>query len=236
MSGTLRLVLVGSAVLIGTAALAQMAPPVTTATFDLSQLPAFKGTVQQFTTTPRGDIDGLILTDGTEVKTPPHLTAAIAAAIKAGDVVTIRGLKAASILLVAASSVTNDATGVAVVDSGPGGSGKKAGWPKAGPRPVIEGIATEVQGKVKAVLHGRKGELNGALLEDGTVVRLPPHEAARLASLLVAGQTVAVRGTLSTNAYGKLIEVRALGASLDKLSEVEGPPPGKRGGPKGPKG
>ena len=46
--------------------------------YDPQQLPAQRGQVQQFTLTPRGDIDGLILTDGTEVKTPPHLSTQIA--------------------------------------------------------------------------------------------------------------------------------------------------------------
>ena len=39
--------------------------------YDPAQLPSFDGKVQQFTLTPRGEIDGLILSDGTEVKTPP---------------------------------------------------------------------------------------------------------------------------------------------------------------------
>jgi len=46
--------------------------------YDPQQLPAEQGQVQQFTLTPRGDIDGLILTGGTAVKTPPHLSSAIA--------------------------------------------------------------------------------------------------------------------------------------------------------------
>ena len=82
-------------------ALAQ-APPVpqdagATPLYDPAQLPSFNGKVQQFTLTPRGEIDGLILTDGTEVKTPPHLSTAIAYAIKPGDTVTIHGLRAAAV-------------------------------------------------------------------------------------------------------------------------------------------
>jgi hypothetical protein len=45
--------------------------------YDPSQLPAIQGTVGQYSLTPhsltpRGDVDGLILTDGTEVHMPPH--------------------------------------------------------------------------------------------------------------------------------------------------------------------
>lgn len=42
--------------------------------YDLQQLPATKGTVSRYTLTPRGDVDGLILADGTEVHFPPHLS------------------------------------------------------------------------------------------------------------------------------------------------------------------
>jgi hypothetical protein len=37
--------------------------------------------------TPRGEVDGLILNDGTEVKLPPHLTGQIVFAIRPGDAV-----------------------------------------------------------------------------------------------------------------------------------------------------
>ena len=246
MYAKLRILALCSTALVSTSAMAQSvapsqpATPTPAAVFDLQQLPAFSGKLQLFTLSPRGDIDGFLLTDGTEVKLPPHLTAEIAAAVKIGDAVTVRGLRAASIPLIAASSVTNDATGVVVVDNGPQGHGKKdrdAGGPKGGPgRVVIEGTATDLQGRVKVALHGRKGEVNGALLEDGTVLRLPPPEALRFAVMLAPGQSIAARGALRSTPYGKVMEVRAIGASLDQLSEFQGPPPGKKGGPKGPKG
>jgi hypothetical protein len=44
-----------------------------TATYDPDQLPAIQGTVAEYSLTPRGDVDGLIMTDGTEVHLPPHL-------------------------------------------------------------------------------------------------------------------------------------------------------------------
>src|SRR5882724_10485509 len=79
--------------------------------WDSSQLPETRGTVRQYTLTPRGDVDGLILTDGTEVKLPPHLTGQIVFAIRPGDAVSIRGLKARAMALVDAASITNVASG-----------------------------------------------------------------------------------------------------------------------------
>jgi hypothetical protein len=88
--------------------------------YDPAQLPSFNGKVQQFTLSPRGEIDGLILSDGTEVKTPPHLSTSIAYAIKPGDAVTIHGLRAAAIPLLQATSITDHTSGRTVVDVGPG--------------------------------------------------------------------------------------------------------------------
>ena len=103
----------------------QLAPAAgQTPLYDPQQLPAQRGQIQQFTLTPRGDIDGLILTDGTEVKTPPHLSTQIAYAIKPGDTVTIHGLHAAALPLVQAVSITDDATGRMVIDNGPPGPGR----------------------------------------------------------------------------------------------------------------
>jgi len=174
--------------------------------YDPQQLPAHRGQIQQFTLTPRGDIDGFILNDGTEVKTPPHLSTEIAYAIRAGDTVTVHGLHAAALPLVQAVSISDDATGRTVLDSGP-------------PSPGL----IEVQGRVRMTLHGPQGDVNGVLLDDGTVLRLPPPEAARFATLLQPGQVLVAEGTVVANAIGKVSEVWQLGASRDQLSPVEAP-------------
>jgi hypothetical protein len=191
--------------------------------WDPAQLPATNGTVKQYTLTPRGDVDGLILNDGTEVKLPPHLTGQIAFAIRPGDAVTIRGLKALALPLVDAAAVTNDATGATVTDNGPrGGPGRWA-------------TQQTISGRIAAVLHGKRGETNGALLDNGTILRLAPLEAERVQGWLQPGQTVTVRGASLSNPLGTVIEVSAIGASPDQLTELAvGLPAGPKGaGPKG---
>jgi hypothetical protein len=153
------------------------------ATYDPSQLPATHGKVAEYSLTPNGDVDGLILTDGTEVHLPPHLGTQLVFAVKPGDAVTIHGLRARAIPMVQAMSVTNDATGNTVTDSGAGGA--------PGPRGAEQTLTA--QGRIKAQLHGPQGDLNGALLEDGTIVRLPPPEAQRLAADLTPGAMLYVK-------------------------------------------
>jgi len=195
---------------------APLSPP--DATWDSSQLPETRGIVKQYTLTPRGDVDGLILNDGTEVKLPPHLTAQIVFAIRPGDGVSVRGLRARALPLVDATQITNIATGKSVIDNGPpDGPGRRGG-------------EQTLSGRITTVLHGKRGEVNGAVLEDGTELRLPPPEAERFGDTLRAGQTISVRGDLLETALGKLVDVRAIGTSPDQLTEIEAPRP-----PRGPK-
>jgi hypothetical protein len=202
--------------------------------YDPQQLPAQRGQVQQFTLTPRGDIDGLILTDGTEVKTPPHLSTQIAYAIRPGDTVTIHGLHAAVLPLARAVSIADDATGRTVIDNGPPGPGRA---PAAPPPPVATATSaggplpglTEVQSRVRMALHGPQGDVNGALLDDGTILRLPPPEGYRFSGLLQPGQMIVAEGTELVTAMGKVMDAQQIGASREQLSLVETPPGHGRG-------
>ncbi len=218
-------------------ALAQQAAPAAPAAaqqspYDLTQLPATQGKITRFTLTPRGDVDGFILADGTEVHLPPPMSAQVVALIKPGDSVTVHGLKARAISMVDAMSVTNDATGktLDVVGHGP-----KRGPHGPGPRRP-EGQAMQQmqdQGQVQMALHGPRGEVNGALLADGTIVRLPPPEAAKLASMLAAGQSLVVQGRGMSNDYGKVIAAREIGPSATQLTQIAFPHPHGRRGHKG---
>src|SRR5580692_8878659 len=64
-------VLLGGSTLGGFAVLAQTDQA---ALYDPAQLPETKGVVKQYTLGPRGDVDGFILVDGTEIKVAPYLS------------------------------------------------------------------------------------------------------------------------------------------------------------------
>jgi hypothetical protein len=78
--------------------------------YGLQQLPEMCGIAQRFTLTPRGELDGFLLANGTQVHLPPHLTTELAAAVRPGDPVTVRGYRSPSVPLVAAVEVTDSAT------------------------------------------------------------------------------------------------------------------------------
>lgn len=190
------------------------------AIYDPAQLPATKGVVAQYSLTPRGDVDGLILADGTEVHFPPFASTQLVFAVKPGDAVTIHGMKAKALPMVMALSITNDASGVIVQASGRG--------------PMHRGGASlEASGTVKEVLHAPRGEANGVLLSDGTIVRLPPPEARKLADALAVGKTIFVRGDGYAGGLGRVVAAREIGPDATHLTPVMAPRPegwhGRRG-------
>lgn len=91
--------------------------------------------------------------------------------------------------------------------------------------PGMQAQVTQAQGRVTATLHGPRGEANGAMLEDGTVLRLPPPEAARFADLLKPGAQVDARGPGLTSALGRLVMVQQIGTQDGQLSQVRMPVP-----------
>jgi hypothetical protein len=190
--------------------------------FDTSQLPVIKGKVAQYDLTPRGDVDGLILDDGTEVHTRPDLGLELVAAVRPGESVTIHGLKARSLKLVQALSVTGDASGQTVSDDG-----ESAGRPpRPGPGPRgRDGNPIEAQGVVKMALHGPRGDTNGVLLQDGTMIHLPPDQAAGLSDMLAPGKTILARGDGLKSGLGTVIGARAIGPDAQHLTTIAGPSP-----------
>ncbi|SIR01523.1 MULTISPECIES: hypothetical protein [Acidiphilium] len=198
-------------------------------------LPSYTGTVKHFTITPRGAIDGVILSNGTDVMFPPYLSTQIAYAVKQGDSVTIHGLKAAKEPVVQGVSITDGSH--TVTDNGP----------PAGFGPHHHGAPTRmmVQGKVAQYLYGPRGEKNGVLLDDGTALHMPPPAIAKasVANLLKPGDKIAAVGFGTTNALGSVVMVQQIGADFKDLTRIAmprpphgpgmGPGPGWHHGPHG---
>lgn len=178
-------------------------------------LPAYRGRVERFTLAPRGEADGVLLTDGTEVETPPHLSAQVTAALRPGDTVTVRGLKAASLPVIQAVTIEDDQTGRSVVDNGL----------SAGPDAAVPGPGTPMRrdGRIRLLLHGMRGEVNGLLLTDGTTIRVAPMEISAVPPAYRPGSAVIAEGEGRTSAYGTVI--RADSIAVRALDDPPHPSP-----------
>lgn len=172
---------------------------------------------------PHGDADGLLLKDGQEVHFPPHMSKMVLAAVKPGDAIKVRGVRARGVDMVVAVSIQ---AGYAppIVDNGPPRKeGPQKGHDHKGDKRTKPELRkhTDVQGVVTHVLHGPKGETRGALLEGRIVVQMPPHAAESLQDNLAPGRKLAARGVELTNDLGAVLDAHEIGVSLAALHPVE---------------
>ncbi|CAB3803787.1 hypothetical protein LMG28688_05840 [Paraburkholderia caffeinitolerans] len=167
---------------------------------DPACLPETKGTVTQFLLNPHGEPDGFLLDGKQQVHFPPHLGEHVMRHVSVGDTVTVRGVRPRTAGVIAAVSI-HLGDGEIIVDEGPqrDGDGHE--------RPEVETHATEVTGTVLLSLHGPKGDLRGALLDDGTSLRMPSHAAEALQAYLAPGARVQAWGDMVENGYGRTLEV-----------------------------
>lgn len=172
-----------------------------------------QGPVQRMLINPYGEIDGLRLADGTVVNFAPHLSDALTAAVKPGDTVRIIGRPEAR-GIVRADAIVNTASGQTVYDQPP---------PLGEGRPLPPHLRAQklqpqqVEGRVDTVLSGPRGEVNGVILDDGSIVRFPPES---LRQSVQPGAPFAASGLGTRNAIGTSLEAVNLGTSLSALQPL----------------
>ena len=172
-----------------------------------------QGTVQRMLINPYGEVDGLRLADGTVVKFAPHMGDALTNAVKTGDTVRVIGRPEAR-GTVRADAIVNAANGQTVYDQPP---------PLGEGRPLPPHLRAQklqqqqVQGKVDTVLTGPRGEANGVILTDGSIVRFPPES---LRQSVQPGAPFAASGLGTRNANGTSLEAVNLGTSLSALQPL----------------
>jgi hypothetical protein len=169
-----------------------------------------EGTVRQLLINPFGEVDGLMLDNHQIIKFPPHMSEILAAAVKVGTPVKAVGdLENPGTLR--AQVIVNQSSGQIVAERPP--------QPLA-ERPIPPHMRAaqmenfQVQGKIQVLLTGPAGDTNGAVLDDGSVVRFAPMTLSRD---LAVGQFIAVAGVGARNAYGTSVEALRVADSVAAL-------------------
>lgn len=215
--------------LMTSTALAQMPPrPRPGGPAALGQEVDLQGTVRAFTMTPVGDLEGMVLTDGTEIHVPPHLSAQLAAAVHPGETVRVLAWRTSVPNFVVATGLTGQ-RGQSVVDQGPPPRGMR-------PPPPPPGVGapgaqqSTIRGRIQQALHGPAGDVNGLLLDDGTVLKLGPAAAWQASTTLQPGQWVTAQGWVISNGYGRVMEVQSIQSDMAQAAPLPPgaplPPPG----------
>nr|WP_244158687.1 hypothetical protein [Caballeronia fortuita] len=198
----------------GPAALAPPPAPVDTNASTTAQV-----TVTRFLTNPDGDVDGFLTGDGTLVRFPPHMSGQLTSAVRGGDTVQVSGWRDAA-GNVTAQRIADTRSGQQVVDQPP--------MPGVQPMPRDPRNAglshLSAQGRVAHVTTAPRGEPDGVILADGTVIKLTPPVAQQFPTLVQTGATVSAQGYGTRNQYGTALQATEFGAP-GKLTRLYDPLP-----------
>jgi len=184
-----------------------------------------------------GEIDGAVLDDGTVIHWPPHLADRFTAVVARGDRIQAVGrleTGPAGDTHLEVQTVTNLRTNDwRENDALPPGPGpRRLPPPPPGPRRGNAPTATAsrtAQGNVQRMTSAPMGEIDGAVLDDGTVIHWPPHLADRFSAIVARGDRIKVSGWMETGLAGDThLEVRTatnLRTNAAASNDVAGPPP-----------
>jgi hypothetical protein len=195
-----------------------------------------QGTVQSFTKAPKGEVDGAVLDNGTTLHWPPHMQDRFTDVIRAGDRVRATGRMETG----PAGDTHFEVQGLVNVRSQARAENPDFANgpppPPPGPRgrdrgPADKGDGSTVRGKVQRFTTAPKGEVDGAVLDDGTWLHWPPHMQDRFANILKEGDRVRATGRTETGPKGDThFEVQSV-TNLRSNTKAEnpgfanGPPP-----------
>lgn len=199
-----------------------------------------QGKIRRFTTAPKGEVDGAVLDNGTVIHWPPHLGDRVQNLVNPGDAVRAVGRDEtgpAGDQHFEVQSLIN-LRNQAKLDLG---AAAPPPPPAAPPVPRFQparpdanaGQAGTMQGRVRSFTTAPRGEVDGAVLDDGTVIHWPPHLGNRVRNQINAGDRIRVTGQNETGPAGDVhFEAQSItnlrsNAQIDFGANVPAPPPPK---------
>jgi hypothetical protein len=198
-------------------------PPVPPASF---QTTVVQGVIAQYLMNPDGFVDGLLLSNNTIIRFPPHLGQVLTQTVSPQDIVRVEGFFESSGTF-HSSSIIDLQSQRKIADYPP---------PPGHPAPPHPGSPTRrslsANGTIRVLTQGKRSEINGVVLADGTIVHFAPALGMQYASLLHEGNQFAATGYGTSNEYGRSFEATAIGPSSDQLEAIApGPRPKPEAGP-----
>jgi hypothetical protein len=177
---------------------------------DPDWLPETDGTISHLVYNPHGELDGFVLDGRHLVHTPPHFAQRFARRAKVGAKAAVWAIKPRDADLLAAVAV--EVGGQRFEDEGPEGH-------EPPPPPATK--PADIVGSVLLTLHAPRGETTGALLQDGTVVRIHPHGNAALAEYFEPGRRIEVWGPAFRKGGVRVIDVDHLAYIAESEDEAQ---------------
>jgi hypothetical protein len=202
-------ILTAWALMAGTLGLcaAQVAPPPPDASMTQATT-TVNGSITGLNYGPEGEVDGFVLSNNVLVNVPRAWSAKLDGVAHTGDQVSVTGWQTAS------------PSGMRIIDSQTLKVGSKTfSRDQAGQAQAFQGSST-----IKQLNYGRRGEVNGFLLQNGMLARTTPF--AVVPAQIKVGTSVTISGTVHQTMAGmNVIDVQTLAANGQTIAMAAPPPP-----------
>jgi len=178
--------------------------------------PVADGIVDRYLLNPRGDVNGLLLRDGSQMHVTLRAAQDLTKAIQPGDRIRVHGRRLSDSPLVKPDVIINVTDGRSFTVP----YRLDLPMPPREERPTVTEM--NAAGTIQVLLYDHlKDVVNGALLSDGTQVRLPPDVGEHFHASLQQNMDVEVRGYGTTTPYGSALEVIAIGRKGQPLTHLD---------------
>jgi hypothetical protein len=181
----------------------------------LKTSPAAQGTIRQYVIDPRGEVQGLLLSDGAQVAFTSRLQRDVIATMKLGTPIRIEGRRHRRFPLVEPDTMINTDSGATIqvpsLLEGPLPQGKE----------TLSVQQMRADGAIDRLLYERSGRVSGFVLENGTLVWLAPDVNDSFRKALHVGDRIVVEGNGTENEYGRAMEPIAIGFQGGPLTPLD---------------
>ena len=178
--------------------------------------PVADGIVDRYLLNPRGEVNGLLLRDGSQMHVTLRAAQDLTKAVQPGDHIRVHGRRVSDSPLVKPDVIINVTDGRSFTVP----YRLDLPMPPREERPTVTEM--NAAGTIRVLLYDHlKDVVNGALLSDGTQVRLPPDVGDHFHSSLQQNMDVEVRGYGTTTPYGSALEAIAIGRKGQPLTHLD---------------
>src|SRR5262245_17551456 len=178
--------------------------------------PVADGIVDRYLLNPRGEVNGLLLRDGSQMHITLRAGQDLIKSIQPGDHVRVHGRRASDTPLVKPDVIINVTDGKSFTVP----YRHDLPMPPREERPAVTEM--KATGTIRELLYDPlKDVVNGALLSDGTQVRLPPDVGEHFHASLHKDMDVEVRGYGTATPYGSALEATAIGRKGQPLTHLD---------------
>lgn len=182
----------------------------------MDKSPVADGVVDRYLLNPRGEINGLLLRDGSQMHVTLRAAQDLTKAIQAGDHVRVHGRRTSGSPLVKPDVIINVTDGKSFTVP----YRLDLPMPPREARPTLTEL--KAAGTIDVLLYNPLKEVvNGALLSDGTQFRLPPDVGEHFHASLQKDMEIEVRGYGIATPYGTALEAFAIGRKGHPLTHLD---------------